>query len=78
MKNFVFDYCIIFLFIIFSIFTFFHFDLVLNLPADELGLIDIEIWMNGNPALEQLLEIVPVLKYLKGVAEQFQAIEDDI
>lgn len=47
--------------------------------CDEIlhGLIDIEIWMNGEPLLEQLLEIVPVLKYLKGVAEQFQAIEDD-
>jgi hypothetical protein len=33
--------------------------------------------MNGDPVLEQLLEIVPVLKYLKGVAEQFQSIEDD-
>lgn len=51
--------------------------LIISISDEVLeGLIEIEIWMNQEPTVEQLLEIVPILKYLKGVAEQFQAIED--
>lgn len=41
-----------------------------------IGLIQIEIWMNQDPSMENLLQIVPTLKYLKGVAEQFQTIDE--